>query len=244
MEPLISKIPFLTCPGNHDIETVANFPEYSAYINRFVPPWIQSLSDSPLYYSFEVATAHIIFLNSYSDISVSSPQYDFLLSDLEKVDRNKTPWLMVVFHTPWYHSNSDHQRSKIVSKMKFYLESIFLQYGVDIVVSGHVHAYERTVSIYNGTISSFAPTYITVGTGGNREGKASEWLHQPIWSAFREAEFGHGRFSIFNKSHAKWSWIRNGKYTSSDEVFFQKNVEIYRGSKSYIVFVLSFVILC
>ncbi|KAI4321946.1 hypothetical protein MLD38_035268 [Melastoma candidum] len=30
-----------------------------------------------------------------------------------------------------------------------------------------------------------------------------------IWSAFREASFGHGELEFVNSSHALWSWHRN-----------------------------------
>ncbi|RYR21507.1 purple acid phosphatase 23-like [Arachis ipaensis] len=29
--------------------------------------------------------------------------------DLSKVDRKRTPWLVVLFHVPWYNSNKVHQ---------------------------------------------------------------------------------------------------------------------------------------
>lgn len=30
-------------------------------------------------------------------------------ADLLTVDREKTPWLLVLFHVPWYNSNNAHQ---------------------------------------------------------------------------------------------------------------------------------------
>ena len=50
-------------------------------------------------------------------------------------------------------------------------EPLFLQYGVDLVLHGHVHSYERTnpVSQYQADPSGCAPTWITIGDGGNIE---------------------------------------------------------------------------
>jgi hypothetical protein len=35
------------------------------------------------------------------------------------------------------------------------------------------------------------------------------YLAQPVWSAFREASYGHGELSINNGSTAVWTWHRN-----------------------------------
>lgn len=41
--------------------------------------------------------------------SRSSEQYAWLHRDLAAVDRARTPWVIVVFHAPWYNSNYAHQ---------------------------------------------------------------------------------------------------------------------------------------
>jgi hypothetical protein len=40
------------------------------------------------------------------------------------------------------------------------------QYGVDLVLNGHVHAYERSKPVYNYTLDACGPVHITVGCGG------------------------------------------------------------------------------
>ncbi len=39
----------------------------------------------------------------------SSEQYAWLLRDLAALDRARTPWVIAVFHAPWYNSNYAHQ---------------------------------------------------------------------------------------------------------------------------------------
>lgn len=34
---------------------------------------------------------------------------------------------------------------------------------------------------------------------------------QPKISAYREAEYGHGQFSIVNASHGVWTWHKNSR---------------------------------
>ena len=46
-------------------------------------------------------------------------------------------------------------------------EPLFNMFGVDLLLFGHVHAYERTnpVSNYQADASGCSPVYITIGTG-------------------------------------------------------------------------------
>ena len=48
-------------------------------------------------------------------------------------------------------------------------EPLFLKYGVDVVLSGHVHAYERSVRTYDLAPEPCGPAYLNLGDGGNRE---------------------------------------------------------------------------
>lgn len=59
------------------------------------------------------------------------------------MDRDRTPWLIVLFHVPWYNSNKAHQCEG--DDMKAAMEPLLHAAGVDMVFAGHVHAYERSV---------------------------------------------------------------------------------------------------
>ncbi|CAN6458461.1 unnamed protein product [Victoria cruziana] len=99
-------------------------------------------------------------------------------------------------------------------------EPWFVKYKVDLVFTGHVHAYEYSVisniayDIVNGkctpVIDQFAAVYITIGDGGNLEGLANNMTFpQPKYSAFREVSFGHATLEIKNRTHAYYSWNQN-----------------------------------
>lgn len=59
------------------------------------------------------------------------------------------------------------------------MEDLLYEYGVDIVFSGHVHAYERSNRVYNYTVDPCGPVHITVGDGGNREKMAITHADEP-----------------------------------------------------------------
>ncbi|XWS25842.1 hypothetical protein CRYUN_Cryun27aG0101700 [Craigia yunnanensis] len=152
-------------------------------------------------------------------IGKSTPQYRWLRDELPKVDRSETPWLIVLMHCPMYNSNSHHFMEG--ETMRVVYETWFVMYKVDVVFSGHVHAYERSkrisnieYNIVNGLCTPVndqsAPVYITIGDGGNHDGPAKGMVEpQPSFSAYREASFGHGIFDIKNRTHAYFSWQRN-----------------------------------
>lgn len=72
-----------------------------------------------------------------------TPQWTWLKEELKRVDREKTPWLIVLMHVPLYNSNEAHYMEG--ESMRAVFESWFIHYKVDVIFAGHVHAYERSV---------------------------------------------------------------------------------------------------
>ena len=71
--------------------------------------------------------------------------------------------------------------------MKAVLEPLLFSAQVALVLSGHVHAMERTYPVYQGARNSRGPVYLVLGDGGNREGLATQYYDpEPVWSAFRQ----------------------------------------------------------
>ena len=145
VEPYASKRPWMVTEGNHEIEIFPIiYPKgFEAYNTRWTMPFQESGSNSNLYYSFDVAGAHIIMLGSYADFSVESQQYVWLQLDLAKIDRVKTPWVITMVHAPWYTTNEAHQGEG--ESMRQAMEELLFKARVDLVFAGHVHAYERFV---------------------------------------------------------------------------------------------------
>ncbi|XP_062078171.1 bifunctional purple acid phosphatase 26-like isoform X2 [Humulus lupulus] len=223
--------PWIWNTGNHEIEYFPDLEEvtpFKSYLQRYTTPYKACKSSSPLWYAIRRASAHIIVLSSYSPFVKYTPQWTWLRQELQKVDREKTPWLIVLMHIPIYNSNSAHFMEG--ESMRSVFESWFVEYKVDVIFAGHVHAYERSYRIsnirYNVTSGDpypvpdeSAPVYITVGDGGNQEGLAGRFLDpQPEYSAFREASYGHSTLEVMNRTHALYHWNRNddGKKLATD----------------------------
>ena len=223
-----ARIPWQVIEGNHEQEVIEGELGFLAYEKRFHTPSVFSESNTNLYYSYEVAGLHVIMLGCYVDFSRKSEQYEWLEKDLAKVDRSRTPWLIVGMHAPWYNSNVAHQGE--MEGMRSTMESLLYQYGVDMVFAGHVHAYERSLRVYQGRLNSLGPVYINIGDGGNREGLSSEYIKpSPKWSAFREPSFGMGVLNVLNSTHAVWQWHRNqdGDMVIADSVDIVRSMQLH-----------------
>ncbi|XP_023764853.1 purple acid phosphatase 5 [Lactuca sativa] len=227
--------PWIYIAGNHELDFAPEIDEHSLfkpYKHRYHVPFRASQSTSPLWYSIKRASAHIIVLSSYSAFAKYTPQYNWLEQEFAKVNRSETPWLIILLHSPMYNSNNYHFMEG--EGMRVVFEPWFVKYKVDLVFSGHVHSYERSERVsnvqYNITdgLSTpvkdpSAPVYITVGDGGNIEGIADSFTeHQPDYSAFREASFGHALLEIKNRTHAFYNWHRNqdNVSVSGDSIWF------------------------
>ncbi|KAL4190621.1 hypothetical protein AMTRI_Chr07g76620 [Amborella trichopoda] len=167
MEPLTSRVPMMVIEGNHEIEPQVDGVNFKAYQARFSVPSEESGSNSKLYYSFEGGGVHFIMLGAYVGYNKTGAQYTWLRQDLQKMDRKVTPWLVAAWHPPWYNSYSSHYQE--FECMRQEMEDLLYQYSVDIVFSGHVHAYERMNRVYNYNLDACGPVYITIGDGGNIE---------------------------------------------------------------------------
>ncbi len=250
IEDLAKERPWMVGPGNHEIELGSDGSTFLAFEERYKMPAIKPAEIGAItipasinpetgrpwcassvfqreynwgnsFYSFEAASAHIIYLNPYSTSNETSVQYQWLVSDLETIDRSITPWVIVVMHCPWYNSNTAHYDEEQAVLMRDSMEKVFYKYHVNIVFTGHVHAYERTYPVFQNETRSDGVVYITIGDGGNREGHANTYYEQPSWSAYRNGtQYGHGELNLWNKDKLTWRWFRNvdGSIVDKDEV--------------------------
>ncbi|KAJ1694365.1 hypothetical protein LUZ63_011063 [Rhynchospora breviuscula] len=217
MEPITSKVPMMIIEGNHEIEPQIDGVKFQSYQSRFAVPAEESKSKSKFYYSFNAGGIHFIMLGAYIDYNRTGAQYSWLKEDLKGVDRKLTPWLVAAWHPPWYNSYSSHYQE--FECMRLEMESLLYNYGVDIVFSGHVHAYERMNRVYNYGLDPCGPVYITVGDGGNVEKVDVEFADDPgkcPKPTDNKPEFGgvcHMNFST-GPAEGKFCWDRQPDWSA------------------------------
>lgn len=165
LEPLVSRVPTLASQGNHEMELQLDGSMFKSWLTRYGSnlPYAKSRG-TPFYYSANVGPMHLVVLSPYVDFVTGTPQYDWLVRDLSSVDRAVTPWVVAMWHAPWYHTLVSHFKELECHRLA--VEPLLYKYGVNIALHGHVHAYERSAKVYNYLPDGCGTTYITAGNSG------------------------------------------------------------------------------
>lgn len=194
LEPVASRIPYHVAVGNQE-----HWNDFAGYNNRFAMPGQASRTMRNFWHSVDFGPVHALFLSTEHPFDAGSLQHTFAAADLAAVSRATTPWVVVVLHRPLYCSTNDYYDCHMAGPqhLRPALEGLFVAYGVDAVVAGHVHNYERTAPVINGSIlRGSAPVHVTVGNAGDIEGPTRGWSStRPSWSVARSLEVGWGRWT-------------------------------------------------
>lgn len=111
-------------------------------------------------YRFEVAGWRFISLNSNKLVTPGSSQYTWLEQELRD---HPVPCTLVYLHHPIYSIGTQGGSLRVEG-----LWPLLAQHGVDLVLSGHDHNYQRWVPLDgSGTPSPTGVTQFVVGTGGH-----------------------------------------------------------------------------
>ncbi|RLN77888.1 hypothetical protein BBJ28_00010538 [Nothophytophthora sp. Chile5] len=241
-------------PYPDDMELEAE--NYLGYINRVYTPISEAAKTAlQTWFSVDIGLIHCVFIDDYTGSSGSNSsvvgteewladrtdQLEWVTSDLERVDRTTTPWVVVFKHNPYYNTWSNHQcqcsstifeiddadadncwngdyysakpykepQCGLMTKM----EDVFSANGVNAMITGHVHAYERTAKIYKNKEDATNGIYhVTTGSGGNYEGHAGPRIDDdliPSWSlAANNVTFGGSRV-IATRESFRFLWFAN-----------------------------------
>lgn len=170
-QKLMKHWPFLPSPGNHDYNSISPISSPTPPLTHTGPYY--NLVDvytngeaggvptgHELFYSYDYANAHFISLNSeigslftaaddWTGVNLfstftGSPMTQWLTADLQA---NTKPWVIVYFHqTPYTDGSHDAGAwwEVYMKAMRQNFAPIWEQYGVDLVLCGHSHVYERS----------------------------------------------------------------------------------------------------
>ena len=195
---IFPRMPFMPTPGNHDYGSVLNIltgadPQThdGPYYDIVDVPTNGEIGGVPsgyeLYYSFDYGNAHFVSMNSeigsifsgswdwvgaspFNGFS-SSPFTDWLHADLQANDK---PWVIAYVHQP-PHTDGSHDSDAFwevyMEAMRENIMPILESYGVDLILAGHSHVYERShlINGFYGTPSEFEPANHIVENGCDSE---------------------------------------------------------------------------
>ncbi len=165
--PLMRRVPFLGVPGNHDVP-FAQWPDAAAYFaywslplngpplkagDASAAPVVHGVHDAVVAasglgfprmasFSFRYGKVHWTVLDSNTYTDWESPAMKaWLEADLKSAQG--AAWRIVALHHPLFQSSRAHSDDQWMRPLSPILE----KYGVDLVLAGHVHNYQRTAPI-------------------------------------------------------------------------------------------------
>lgn len=161
-ESLLKKYPLFPAPGNHDYHdkefsaALAQKTHSVAYYQNFSVPENGESGGVPshtqAFYSFTIGNAHFLSLDSYGKeegeyrlYDTLGPQVQWIKKDLEAWRRQGRGWVIAYWHHPPFTmgSHNSDQEAELVHIRENFIR-ILERYGVDLVLCGHSHAYERS----------------------------------------------------------------------------------------------------
>ena len=210
--------------GNHEDDSNEGF---SSYMSAF--------GLSKTYYSFTYGNVRVIVMDTDHDsYSKGSAQYNFVISQLSQASTDPNiKWIIVYMHKQMYTSDNECSSSSCsntgsdATNLRNIYHSQFGKYGVDVVLMGHVHNFQRTFPIKYDSASPSSPIvtssattdyfdpygqiFALVGTGGVNihalSGKAS-------WVKFQQ----DSRFGALDINIEDNGYKLVGRYYTNDKV--------------------------
>jgi 3',5'-cyclic AMP phosphodiesterase CpdA len=151
---LLAGRPFYPVPGDNDVSI---FMGWGALFDRAFHLPANNPERDERYYSFDVGDVHFVALDStrLADTDRRAAMLAWLEDDLRAHGRRFT---VVFMHHPPYSAGLHHGSDRLARE---HLAPVFERHGVDLVLSGHDHHYERTHPV-RGVV------YVVTGGGGAR----------------------------------------------------------------------------
>jgi hypothetical protein len=135
-------------------------------------------SGTEAYYSFDCGDVHFICLDSEgANPSPGSPQLTWLAADLAAANRK---WIVAFWHRPPYSKGShDSDTDTRMTQLRENVMPLLEAGGVDLVLGGHSHDYERSYLIdgHYGTSDTFVPSMKKDAGDGRPDGNGA--YHKP-----------------------------------------------------------------
>jgi 3',5'-cyclic AMP phosphodiesterase CpdA len=208
----------MPAPGNHDYYGTNQASRTGAYYQNFtMPSAAQSggiASGTEAFYSWNRGNVHFISLDSYGTESpnatrlydTTGPQVTWLKQDIAA---NTSKWVIVYWHHPPYtmgSHNSDTETELV--NIRTNLLTILERFGVDLVLCGHSHDYERSYLLRNyfGNEASFnVNTHAVSNSSAKYNGSANSCAYTTV-----TGQVNHGTVYVVSGSAGASGGVQAG----------------------------------
>ena len=182
-------------PGNHEYANSAarqddhNIPYYSIFSNPANAQCGGVASGTEAYYSWDWGNIHFLSLDSYGEENGGTTRlYDTLGAQAVWVKQdlaaNSKPWVIAYWHHPPYTmgSHNSDTESELINMRNNFIR-IMERSGVDLILCGHSHDYERSYLLngHYGNESSFnVSSHAVSNSSGMYDGSANSCTYTTI----------------------------------------------------------------
>ncbi|MDX1931895.1 MAG: metallophosphoesterase family protein [Capsulimonadales bacterium] len=158
LSPLCAETPVMLVGGNHD---------YDGCFEDLRPVHFERYARTrpkPQYYAWTAGNARFVALDPNehfpTGIPAGSEQHRWLMRELESADWKQATWRFLFLHQPPYSQGWAEYHGDLPLRELF--DPLIEKYGIDFIVSGHTHDYERWTRTYGRQ----RVTFLIVGTAG------------------------------------------------------------------------------
>lgn len=177
-------------PGNHDyandlsLQQSKKIPYYKLFTLPTAGEAGGVASGTESYYAYDVGNIHFISLDSYGIEGTGLRLYDTLSQQVKwltkDLEANQQMWTIAYWHHPPYTKGShDSDSEDELVQIRSNLNKILERYGVDLVLCGHSHSYERSKLIkgHYGFASSFLEQFNQHQSSARYDGTTASCPH-------------------------------------------------------------------
>jgi len=185
VDGIIDTIPVAPVLGNHEtynLDWKVRMPE--AYLHLFSLPENGDAERRNQFYSFDYGPVHFIVLNTqFDEMEPFQPglldaETKWFINDMASTQKK---WKIVLMHKDvltYEHQNRGDRQAGISDIGKQWMP-LFDQFGIDAVLTGHLHTYRRREHLYNFQPDTRGPLYIVTGVAGNVR-YPNIWINHPF----------------------------------------------------------------
>jgi predicted phosphodiesterase len=149
---LLASVPVYVASGNHDAS--------GFYWSRRYFPYAKGTDQGARYFAFQYGSACFVVLTHYdTPITPGSPQYKWLVAQLQSPEWKAARWRFVYYHQPPYSAGWKGWETGGDLNIRQHVLPLLEKHGATMVLSGHTHSHERghlngVVHIINGSIGT------------------------------------------------------------------------------------------
>ena len=218
LEPLSANVPVMMCPGNHEAEGNGG----RAYKSRTTHP------GAGTYYAFEYENVHFLVCSTgcLAEDGALKEEIEFMEGDLAEAAKRraegKVDFVAVVQHyTTWSDERFRRPNNPTLVKLE---EDMLVRYGVDLLINGHDHGYQRSVPFAFGEPDPAGYVQVATGVGG---APLRKFGGRQRWSARQSLHYGFTEYEVIGQTIRVTAWgiSENGELLTTPKVRDQFEVK-------------------